>query len=239
MAEEIGNRLSDSFVSLLTRMSKDYLRGALGGNGSSSAPSRKASGLTNIVAILLEDLTNVGTARASLLSLEPVGSIQYVRLLGSIIGGSFTLSFKPDKKDTTPAEVSVDIQWDATDQDVRDALLALPSLSPGDVLVEKLPGCWIVSFGGNYRDVDLPVMGVVGTPLKKASGQVGDIEVLNESWVDTGTVVDVRLPIPVAAPTPAKKGALVVCVPVAGAGYIVVALECRQIEFVSSYGSYS
>jgi len=232
---ELGNRLGDSFVARLTQMLRDYRRGLLGGRpGRRRTMAHSQQQLPNIVAVLLDDLTNIGTVEASILELELTNEVQVVQLLGEPTGGNFTLSFRPQA--TAAAEVTAPISWDATAVQVRDALGGLPSLEPGDLSVDRLPGSWIVTFGGRFADTDVELMTADGNGLDSPSGIPADVDVINESWSDTGTTAEVRLPVPVGSPTPAVRGAMVACVPFSGAGYGVVALECRRLNL--GYGGY-
>lgn len=231
---QLGNRLSDSFVAGLSRMLRDYMRGLLGGRPAERVQrDRRPQSLPNIVGVLLEELDNVGTAEAAILELEETNEVQFVRLLGRPTGGTFTIAFADTE--TAAAHVTAPIAWDATDEQFRDALTALPNLQSGDILVGKIPGAWIVTFGGRFDDAEVQLMTADGRGLLSPVGIPVDVEVINESWADTGTTAQVRMPIPVDLPTPAVPGAMVACFGVPGAGYIVVALECRHLDL--GYGS--
>lgn len=77
------------------------------------------------------------------------GEVQRIAITGSPAGGSFTLSFMGDA--TGP------IAYNATAQQLQDALVALPLVQPGDVICSggPLPGAAIdVLFGGGLLGTD-------------------------------------------------------------------------------------
>ncbi len=187
-----------------------------------------------IVAILLEDLVSGGTADAAVLYLEETNETQMVTLEGEITGGFFQLRFRT--KENAAEETTGQIPFNASPDEVRKALEALPSINPGDVEVSlgEDIGRWLVTFTGQYADQDLPLMRATNG-LTSSLGAV--IVAATTFWEDTGRNEQVRNLIPVGVPTPLIAGAMVVALWFPRIGYGVISAECRdfQIEVPDSY----
>ncbi len=187
-----------------------------------------------IVAILLEDLVSGGTADAAVLYLEETNETQMVTLEGEITGGFFQLRFR--SKENAAEEITGEIPFHASPNEVRKALEALPSINPGDVEVSlgEDIGRWLVTFTGQYADQDIPLMRATNA-LTSNLGAV--IVAATTFWEDTGRNERVRNLIPVGLPTPLVAGAMVVALWFPRIGYGVISAECRdfQVDIPDSY----
>ena len=247
-----ANTLSDQHMELLTRIERDYLRGLLRVRPPGKRPQRpQPPGRPNIRAILLDDLTNVGTVDAAVTVLEQTNEVQAIRLLGRVTSGSFPLQWRPPPGTESYASAvgtgpGGNIPYDASAYDVQLAMeTGMPSINRGDIRVTKpAPGTWLVTFMGQYADVDVELIltgnfpsGLfgLGTSL---GGTFPDIEVIGSSWIDTGRTEKVRLGLPIVDDvlSPIKQGAVVVCLWIHTAGYCVIAAECRDVEVIEGYG---
>lgn len=119
---------------------------------------------------------------------DGTNEIQSVTLTGAPAGGSFTLTF--DGEETGP------IGFNATAAVVQAALLALPSLRSGDVVVTgSAGGPYTLTFGGDFSESDVATLSaddagltggtspavVVATPTPGVAGALEIVESLN-SW---------------------------------------------------------
>lgn len=85
----------------------------------------------------------VGLAVATALPVNGTNEVQLVTVNGSPTGGTFTLTFDGHTTGT--------IAYNAAAATVQTALLALPNLDSGDVVVTgSAGGPWTLTFGGNY-----------------------------------------------------------------------------------------
>ena len=181
-----------------------------------------------IVAVLLEDLSSGETADAAVLALEETNETQMVTINGQITGGYFQLRFRPEE--SADDEITGEIDFDATPDDVQSALEDLPSINPGDVEValgEKI-GRWFVTFTGQYANQDVTLMGATNG---LTAGVGGAVVVRATTFLDdTGRTERVRSIIPVGHPTPLVAGAMVIAIWFPRIGYGIISAECRDFE---------
>src|SRR3954447_9878027 len=117
---------------------------------------RKPDGTTRIVSLL--DLTIRNT----------------ITMTGTPTAGTFTLSWRPPTAGAA-AQVTGNLNFDATAQQVLAALNALPAIDPGDALVigGPLPGAPIImDFAGQYLHKDLAAVTIGAQALTPAAAQV-------------------------------------------------------------------
>jgi hypothetical protein len=192
--------------------------------------------------ILLEDLPDNGTADVAITVYEPNTFIQNVKIIGDVMGGTFKLHFQGTSQPT------VDIPFNATPDQMRAALEALPTVGKGNVAVQigqqttyqdrqgndftASPAYWIIEFVGSFtmpRAQAPPALSQYSSGLQFSS--FGGV-VLSDSgtWVDSGITEKVRAVIPVGSPTPMRQGAVVWCEWHTQAGYCVVGLEPRVLS---------
>jgi hypothetical protein len=195
--------------------------------------------------ILLADLPSEGQADMAITTRFDDTTIQEVSMIGvttAVVGGTFTLTFRGQT--TTP------IKPGASNTDVQTALEALSTIGKKNVTValgnqkytnddadpdtkpkQESPGLWLVTFTGIFA-------GQNNIPLLTATSSLtGGMTLLVDStthWGDTGIVETANAVVPVGVPTPMRMGAVVLCIPMPGIGYVVTACECR--DFDAPYG---
>ena len=177
-----------------------------------------------IWAILLEDLESGMTADVTVLRKITTHEIQHVKLRGEPNGGTFKLSFDPDG---SSLETTAAIEWDATADELKAALVALDAFSDDDLEVGDLPGLWLVEFIGKYAGIDVPLMTVADDSV---NGFAQLVVIAGSQWEDTGEVEIVEVVLPLGSPTPLVAGAMVAADFYSGAGYCVKAAECRNFN---------
>lgn len=221
MAEE-GNLLSDELLAILFAMVRDYKRGRLT-NPTAPRPGsrRQQPGRPPIRVILLEDLPRDGQAEAALTARETTTEIQQVKLRGRVISGTFKLTFE--------GETTENIQYDATADELRDALLALDAFGEADLEVSKpAPGFWLVSFVGKYlTQDDIELMTATATFEEDLDDLKGPVVTVTERtiWEDTGETETVHEMLEVYDPTPLNQGSIALGQWYPGIGYGVHAAK--------------
>lgn len=187
-------------------------------------------GRPNIRAVLLEDLVAGDTVDAAVTRLQETNEIQVVDLRGEITGGEFTLSLN--------GETTAAISHDATADQVREALEALPSINSGDVIVEAYSVRWVVQFTGQYAGLDVSQM----TAGNSLSGIYNLVRVDSGlQWVDANRTEEIHCQLPVMDPTPLKAGAVVSAgwFPEALGRYCILNAEPRDLDYEIDLPSYS
>lgn len=92
---------------------------------------------------------------------------QTVSITGTPDGGTFTLTYS--------GQETAGIAFDATAQDVEDALVALSNIASGDVDVSGSNPDFTVTFGGNFAGTDVELLAADGASL--TGGTTPDVAV--------------------------------------------------------------
>lgn len=83
--------------------------------------------------------------------------VQTATVTGDPTGGTFTLTFG--------GETTAALDFDASAQEVEDALVALPNVDEGDVEVTKASNVYTITFGGEYGTENVPALTADGSGL--------------------------------------------------------------------------
>ena len=108
-----------------------------------------------------------------------VNEVQTLSIVGAPTSGAFKLTFNGE---TTEA-----INFNATAADIQNALVALASVNPGDVVCtgSDLPGGPVtITFGGNLAGMDITKMTVSDSTLDAGKVSVVEMTKGNDGWID-------------------------------------------------------
>jgi hypothetical protein len=113
--------------------------------------------------------TVIGDADTTFAITDVNSNCQYTVTVSGASGGNFTLSFD--------GETTNNILYDATAQDVEDALVAdCANISTGDVVVTGSAGSpWLVEFQGQYTDTDVAALTAADVDLTGTGPTVGSV----------------------------------------------------------------
>lgn len=199
--------------------------------------------MPRICVALLADVDSEQPVDAAILRIGSTNERQLVDMRGEAADGdSFRLAFKPS--DNAAEELTAPISANASPDDVQSALLALPSLNDGDVLVQfgrhtRINGStysmkrWLIEFTGQYAGVNVPLLRSEIAAGSSLTFTVTETTVL----YDSGATRQVRNLIPIGIPTPLKFGAICLCGWLEGFGYVIDAAEPRSIEDIVTGGN--
>lgn len=121
--------------------------------------------------------------------------VQTVTITGTPTGGTFTLTFDGDTTDP--------IDFDAVAADVQAELLALDSISTGDVTVSGGPGPgtpYVLTFAGQYADQDVPAVSATGNFTGGTTPAIAVTE--TTAGVQGSNIIGYRAPEVNVDPTP-------------------------------------
>lgn len=232
MAEQ-GYTLLAEDLRRIGRCVTDYERGKRTAALSGRPERFQPPGRPPIVGILLDDLDSGQTVEVAVLEDVTSNETQVITIYGSSSGGYFRLGFQPSA--SAPVEWTAHIDPNSDDAaKVATYLEALPSVSPGDVVVSfgivtTSDGIahkvyrWSVTFRGQFEGQDVQPL-QVDDHLSGAGLLVESTSVLEDAgWVET-----VREGLGVGYPTPLKAGARILAHWVHGIGYVVGSVEARD-----------
>jgi hypothetical protein len=222
----MGHLIHDDDWPDFKHLMADYRSGRLkqlGGSGRGVPGPRP-----NIRAILLADLDAGDTVEAAVTRWEPLDEVQQITFGGTVLGGTFQLTFG--------GQTTAEMPWNATAAEVQAALEALGSISPGDVIVTAYSGRFLVHFTGQFAAGKPALMAAVdhldGNRYPNAITITQAFD-----WVDAGRTEKIHGQMPVGTPTPLKAGAVVTggWIPEGPGAFCIVNVECRDLDLTDPY----